>query len=87
MDNKNLNLTNWFDWIEVIATARYIVNNTAPGDCCYMSADSIEAMKALASITSVQATFMAKAIEIALDVEKHLAEFKAQMAKEAQETV
>lgn len=79
MDKKN-NLTKRFDWIEVVATASYIVNTTAPGDCCYMSADSIEAMKALASITSVQATFMAKAMRDAIECEKDLEKY----AKEAQ---
>lgn len=74
MDNKNLNLTNWRDWIEVIATARYIVNNTAPGDCCYMSEDSIEAMKCLAKLTSIEASYMAHALEKAIKAEKHLEE-------------
>ena len=34
-------LTNWFGWAEVVGTARFIVNSTAPGDCCFMSEDSI----------------------------------------------
>lgn len=79
MDKKN-NLTHHHGWIEVVATARYIVNNTAPGDYCYMSEDSIEAMKALASITFIQANFMAKAMRDAIECETGLEKY----AEEAQ---
>lgn len=70
MDNK-IDLTNWRDWTEVIATALYIVNSTAPGDCCYMSEDSIEAMKCLAKLTAIEASYMANALVKAIRAEKH----------------
>lgn len=77
---KKLPLTNWHNWIEVIATARYIVNSTAPGDCCYMSEDSIEAMKALSQLTALQASYMAEALQRATEAEKSLEEYAKRMA-------
>ena len=78
--DKTKKLTNWHNWIDVIATARYIVNNTAPGDCCYMSEESIEAMKLISQITSIQASYMAEALQRAIKAEKDLEKY----AKEAQ---
>jgi hypothetical protein len=60
---EKLPLTNWFGWAEVVGTARFIVNSTAPGDCCYMSEDSIETMKQLAELTPMQQAFLAKAMQ------------------------
>lgn len=73
-------LTNWSGWIDVIATAKYIVNSTAPGDCCYMSEDSIEAMKALSQLTALQASYMAEAVQRATEAEKILEEYKRRAA-------
>lgn len=56
-------LSNWFGWAEVVGTARFIVNSTAPGDCCYMSEDSIETMRKLAELTPMQQAFLAKAMQ------------------------
>lgn len=83
MDNKNLNLTHWHDWIEVIATARYIVNNTAPGDSCYMSEDCIEAMKCLAKLTSIETSYMADALAKAIKAEKDIEEVLQRRAEAA----
>lgn len=60
---EKLPLTNWFGWAEVVGTARFIVNSTAPGDCCYMSEDSIETMRKLAELTPMQQAFLAKAMQ------------------------
>lgn len=68
-------------WIEVIATARYIVNSTAPGDCCYMSEDTIEAIKLLAEITQIQSLWMARALIDAKKIEKNIEEAKEAQAK------
>lgn len=68
-------------WIEVIATARYIVNSTAPGDCCYMSEDTIEAIKLLAEITQIQSLWMAKALIDAKKIEKDIEEAKEAQAR------
>lgn len=76
-----MDLTNWYGWVEVIATARYIVNNTAPGDCCYMNEDSIEAMKLLASITPLQSAHMARALREAIQEEKELEEILQRRAE------
>lgn len=78
-----MKLTNWHNWIDVIATARYIVNTTAPGDCCYMSEDSIEAMKCLANLTSIEASFMADALQRAIKAEKDLEEVLQRRAEAA----
>ena len=56
-------LTNWIGWAEVVGTARYIVNSTAPGDCCYMSESTIETMKQFAELTPMQQAFLAKAMQ------------------------
>lgn len=68
-------------WIEVIATARYIVNSTAPGDCCYMSEDTIEAIKLLAEITQIQSLWMARALIDAKKIEKDIEEAMEAQAK------
>lgn len=60
---EKLPLTNWFGWAEVVGTARYIVNSTAPGDCCFMSESTIETMKQLAELTPMQQAFLAKAMQ------------------------
>lgn len=74
-------LTTLEGWIEVIATARYIVNSTAPGDCCYMSEDTIEAIKQLAEITSIQSLWMARALQEAKKIEKNIEEAKEAQAR------
>ena len=74
-------LTTMEGWIEVIATARYIVNSTAPGDCCYMSEDTIEAIKLLAEITQIQSLWMAKALIDAKKIEKDIEEAKEAQAR------
>lgn len=81
--DETMKLTNWHNWIDVIATARYIVNTTAPGDCCYMSEDSIEAMKCLANLTSIEASFMADALQRAIKAEKDLEEVLQRRAEAA----
>lgn len=65
--DKSLPLSNWFGWAEVVGTARYIINSTAPGDCCYMSEDSIETLRKLAELTPMQQAFLAKALQDAED--------------------
>lgn len=60
---EKLPLTNWFGWAEVVGTARFIVNSTAPGDCCFMSESTIETMKQLAELTPMQQAFLAKAMQ------------------------
>lgn len=69
-------LTNWFGWAEVVGTARYIVNSTAPGDCCYMSEDTIETIKKLAELTPMQQAFMAEALQKAEQLEAEIATAK-----------
>lgn len=64
-------LTNWFGWAEVVGTARFIVNSTAPGDCCFMSESTIETIKKLAELTPLQQAFLANAL---LEAEKLQAE-------------
>lgn len=72
-------LTNWFGWAEVVGIARYIVNSTAPGDCCFMSESTIEAIKKLAELTPLQQAFLANALQ---EAEKLQAEIDK--AEEAQ---
>lgn len=60
---EKLPLTNWFGWAELVGTARYIVNSTAPGDKCYMSEDSIAMINQLAELTPMQQAFLAKAMQ------------------------
>lgn len=67
-----LPLTNWFGWAEVVGTARYIVNSTAPGDCCYMSEDTIETMRRLAELTPMQQAFLAKALQDAESLQANI---------------
>lgn len=69
---EKLPLTNWFSWAEVVGTARFIVNSTAPGDCCYMSEDSIETMKQLAALTPMQQAFLANAMQEAEKLQEQI---------------
>lgn len=69
---EKLPLTNWFGWVEVVGTARYIVNSTAPGDCCHMSEDTIETMKQLAALTPMQQAFLANALQDAESLQANI---------------
>lgn len=60
---QHLPLTNRFGWAEVVGTAKYIINSTAPGDCCYMSEDTIETLRRLAELTPMQQVFLTKALQ------------------------
>ena len=66
---EKLPLTNWFGWAEIVGTARYIINSTAPGDNCYMSEDTIETMRMLAGLTPMQQAFLAKAMQDAEELQ------------------
>lgn len=65
-------LTNWFGWAEVVGTARFIVNSTAPGDCCFMSEDSIAIIKMLAELTPMQQAFLANAMQEAEKLQEQI---------------
>lgn len=69
---EKLPLTNWFGWAEVVGTARYIVNSTAPGDCCFMSESTIETMKQLAELTPMQQAFLANAMQEAEKLQEQI---------------
>lgn len=69
---EKLPLSNWFGWAEVVGTARYIVNSTAPGDCCFMSESTIETMKQLAALTPMQQAFLAKAMQEAEKLQEQI---------------
>lgn len=69
---EKLPLTNWFGWTEVVGTARYIVNSTAPGDCCFMSEDTIETMRRLAELTPMQQAFLANALQDAESLQANI---------------
>ena len=61
--DKNLETNNMFFWADVVGTARYIINTTAPDDKCYMSQNSIDIFKKIAELTPLQILYIAKAIE------------------------
>lgn len=59
---QNFEVTNPFFWADLVGTARYIINSTAPEDSCYMSETSIDLFKKIAELKPVQLAYISSAL-------------------------